>query len=319
MTKNIQIKNKLINDLQFFCLNITINSMILLKPLTLIICIAVSIVLGIGFGMLITWLFGKFPESWLQDYGVKETDPDYRISKRMRWKPEGIVACVICAVCYIVAVVFCGNSYIGESFKPLHLLVIVLLIPDLILVMMSDKLNRIIPDQFSAYIAIVGVLSVVSDLTEGSVWFTPEAKWYLPILNKVIASVIGGGVVWIIGVVSITFFGKESIGMGDMRLLFATGLITGCYGIIVLIYVAIFSALIFAIPLLVRKRQRIAREKAMIKAADDPRKAKLELQREKAKIHFGPFLALGCGVFCIMEPFFFERMLNIISVLGVHF
>ena len=34
---------------------------------------------------------------------------------------------------------------------------------------------------------------------------------------------------------------------------------------------------------------------------------------------FGPFLALGCGVFCIMEPFFFERMLGIITVLGVHF
>ena len=301
--------------------------MILLNPLTLAICIAAAVIIGAGFGILITWLFGKFPEKWLQDYGVKETDPDYRVSKRMRPVPEGIAACVICAICYVVAVIFCANSYI-VTFKPLHLLVIVLLIPDLVLVMMSDKLNRIIPDQFSVYIALVGVISVISDLTEGSVWFTPEAKWYLPILNKVIASVIGGGVIWLIGVVSITFFGKESIGMGDMRLLFATGLITGCYGIIVLVYVAIFTALIWAIPLLIRKRRRIAREKAAIKAAPDPRKARLELQREKAKIHFaedpdymafGPFLALGCGVFCIMEPFFFDRMIGIITVLGVHF
>lgn len=301
--------------------------MILLNPLTLAICIAAAVIIGAGFGILITWLFGKFPEKWLQDYGVKETDPDYRVSKRMRPVPEGIAACVICAICYIVAVIFCANSYI-VTFKPLHLLVIVLLIPDLVLVMMSDKLNRIIPDQFSVYIALVGVISVISDITEGSVWFTPEAKWYLPILNKVIASVIGGGVIWLIGVVSITFFGKESIGMGDMRLLFATGLITGCYGIIVLIYVSIFTALIWAIPLLIRKRRRIAREKAAIKAAPDPRKARLELQREKAKIHFaedpdymafGPFLALGCGVFCIMEPFFFDRMIGIITVLGVHF
>jgi prepilin signal peptidase PulO-like enzyme (type II secretory pathway) len=301
--------------------------MVLINPTTLIICITASVVLGAGFGVLITWLFGKFPESWLQDYGVKETDPDYRVSKRMRWIPEGLAACLICAICYIVAVIFCGNSYI-TTFKPLHLLVIVLLIPDLILVMMSDKLNRIIPDQFSAYIAVVGVLSVVSDLTEGSIWFTPDAKWYMPLLNKIIASVVGGGVVWLIGGVSITFFGKESIGMGDMRLLFATGLITGCYGIIVLIYVAIFTALIWAIPLLIRKRKRIRREEAMIRASDNPRKARLELQREKAKIHFaddpdymafGPFLALGCGVFCIMEPFFYDRMIGIITVLGVHF
>ena len=295
--------------------------------MTLVLCIAGAIVLGAGFGLLITWLFGKFPEKWLQDYGVSETDPDYRISKRMRWVPEGVAACLICAVCYIVAVLFCGNSYI-TTFKPLHLLVIVLLIPDLILVMMSDKLNRIIPDQFSVYIAAVGLISIASDLTEGSVWFSPDAKWYMPLLNKVIASVVGGGVVWLIGIVSITFFGKESIGMGDMRLLFATGLITGCYGIIVLIYVAIFTALIWAIPLLIRKRKRIRAEEAMIKASDDPRKARLMLQREKAKIHFaedpdymafGPFLALGCGVFAIMEPFFYERMISTIKVLGVYF
>jgi len=301
--------------------------MILTNPLTLIIGIVCSVVLGAGFGLLITWLFGKFPEAWLQDYGVKETDPDYRISKRMRWVPEGVAACIIIALCYILAVIFSGHSYI-TNFKPLHLLVIVLLIPALVLVMMSDKLNRIIPDQFSLYIAAVGVLSVVSDLTEGSVWFSADAKWYMPLLNKVIASVVGGGVVWIIGIVSITFFGKESIGMGDMRLLFATGLITGCYGIIVLIYVAIFSALIFAIPLLVRKRKRIKREEAEIAAAPDPRKARLELQRKKAAIHFaedpdymafGPFLALGCGVFCIMEPFFYERMIGTITLLGVHF
>ena len=301
--------------------------MISLNPTVLILCIAAALVAGTGFGLLITWLFGKFPEKWLQDYGVQETDPDYRVSKRMRWMPEGLIACIICAVCYIVAVIFCANSYI-VTFKPLHLLVILLLIPDLVLVMMSDKLNRIIPDQFSVYIALVGVISIISDLTEGSVWFTAEAKWYMPILNKIIASVIGGGVVWLIGIVSITFFGKESIGMGDMRLLFATGLITGCYGIIVLIYVAIFTALIWAVPLLIRKRRRIARENAAIKASPDPRKARLELQREKAKIHFaedpdymafGPFLALGCGVFCIMEPFFFERMIGIITVLGVRF
>ena len=66
----------------------------------------------------------------------------------------------------------------------------------------------------------------------------------------------------------------------------------------------------------------------MIKASDDPRKARLMLQREKAKIHFaedpdymafGPFLALGCGVFAIMEPFFYERMISTIKVLGVYF
>ena len=86
--------------------------------------------------------------------------------------------------------------------------------------------------------------------------------------------------------------------------------------------------MIFAVPLIIRKRKRIAAEKKRIAEAEDPRAEKLKLQREKAKIHFaedpdymafGPFLALGCAVFAIMEPFFFEKMLDMIQLLGVRF
>ena len=287
-----------------------------------------AVVAGVLAGVLITWLFGKFPDKWLQDYGVTPQDPDYRPSKRMRPFPEGLIAVVFCVACYCVAIFFCKDAYIVEKFRPMHLAVIFLVIPVLLLVMMADKLNRIIPDQFTAYIAFCGVLSVASDLVEGSVWFTDGAKWYVPLLNKIIASLIGGGVIWLIGFLSITFLGREGMGMGDMWLLFATGLITGCYGLVVLIYVSIFSALIFAIPLLIRKRKRIAAEKKRIADSPDPRKEKLKIQREKAAIHFaedpdymafGPFLALGCAVFAIMEPFFFEKMLETMNLLGVYF
>ena len=196
------------------------------------------------------------------------------------------------------------------------------------LVMMADKLNRIIPDQFSVYIAACGVLSILADVFEGSVWFSPDAKWWMIVLNKVIASAVGGGVIWLIGFLSITFLGKEGMGMGDMRLLIATGLITGCYGLVVLIYVSIFSAVVFAVPLLVRKMKRISAEKKRIANSANPRDEKLKIQREKAAIHFaedpdymafGPFLALGCAVFVIMEPFFFEKMFMTLNLFGVYF
>jgi prepilin signal peptidase PulO-like enzyme (type II secretory pathway) len=286
-----------------------------------------AVVAGIVAGVLITWLFGRFPDKWLQDYGVTPEDPDYRPSKRMRPFPEGLIAVLFCVICYVVTIFFCYNDYI-VTFRPMHLAVIFLVIPVLNLVMMADKLNRIIPDQFSIYIALCGVLSVAADLLEGSVWFTPNVAWWIPLLNKIIASVIGGGAIWLIGFLSITFLGREGMGMGDMWLLFATGLITGCYGLVILVYVSIFSALIFAVPLIIRKRKRIAAEKKRIAEAEDPRAEKLKLQREKAKIHFaedpdymafGPFLALGCAVFAIMEPFFFEKMLDMIQLLGVRF
>ncbi len=287
----------------------------------------VAVVAGVLAGALITYLFGKFPEKWLQDYGVTPQDPDYRPSKRMRPFPEGLIACCFCAASYCVTVFFCHKFYV-DTFRPMHLAVIFLVIPVLCLVMMSDKLNRIIPDQFTVFIGCCGILSVLADVFEGSVWFSPDVKWWIPVLNKVIASVVGGGVIWLIGFLSITFLGKEGMGMGDVWLLVATGLITGCYGLVILVYVAIFSALIFAIPLLFRKYKRIAAEKKRIAEAEDPRAEKLKIQREKAKIHFaedpdymafGPFLALGCAVFAIMEPFFFEKMYQTINLFGVYF
>lgn len=295
--------------------------------MNIVIYYVFAVVAGIVAGVLITWLFGRFPDKWLQDYGVTPQDPDYRPSKRMRPFPEGLIAVLFCVICYVVTIFFCYNDYI-VTFRPMHLAVIFLVIPVLNLVMMADKLNRIIPDQFSIYIALCGVLSVAADLLEGSVWFTPNVAWWIPLLNKIIASVIGGGAIWLIGFLSITFLGREGMGMGDMWLLFATGLITGCYGLVILVYVSIFSALIFAVPLIIRKRKRIAAEKKRIAEAEDPRAEKLKLQREKAKIHFaedpdymafGPFLALGCAVFAIMEPFFFEKMLDMIQLLGVRF
>ena len=292
-----------------------------------VIYYVLAVVAGVLAGALITYLFGKFPEKWLQDYGVTPEDPNYRPSKRMRPFPEGLVAVVFCTACYCVAIYF-GKSFLIDTFRPMHLAVILLVIPTLVLVMMADKLNRIIPDQFSIFIAVCGVLSILSDIFEGSVWFTPTIQWWIPVLNKVIASLVGGGVIWLIGFLAITFLGREGMGMGDMRLLFATGLITGCYGLVVLVYVSIFSALFFAIPLMIKKIKRVSDEKKRIASADDPRAEKLKIQREKAAIHFaedpdylafGPFLALGCAVFAIMEPFFFDKMYSTLLLFGVVF
>ena len=286
-----------------------------------------AVVAGVLAGAIITYLFGKFPDKWLQDYGVTPEDPDYRPSKRMRPFPEGLIAAVFCAVCYCATVFFCKEAYI-DTFKPMHLAVILLVVPTLALVMMADKLNRIIPDQFTIFIGVCGILSVLADVFEGSVWFSPDVKWWIPILNKVIASLVGAGFIWLIASLSLTFLGREGMGLGDVWLLLATGLVTGCYGLIVLIYVAIFAALFFAVPMLVRKIKRLNAEKKRIKNAKDPRAEKLLIQREKAKIHFaedpdylafGPFLALGCAVFAVMEPFFFEKFYLTMMLFGVYF
>ncbi len=284
-------------------------------------------ILGIAMGLFLTFIFAHLPESWLQDYGYDEKAPNFRLSKRMKIWPHGVIAAVSCAAFYLFAVYFGQKDYI-QTLRPLHLAAITLLIPVLILVTMADRLNRIIPDQFSIFIAVVGILSIVADLTEGSVWFSENCAWYIPLLNKIIGSLLGGGFLWLIGFISESFLGKEGMGQGDMRLLFATGLITGCYGLVVLIYVAVFSALIFAVPLFIRKRMRLAKEEEIIRNSDNPALTRRRLEREKAAVHFaddpdylafGPFLALGCGVFAVAEPFIFEKAYDLLLSLGVYF
>ncbi len=292
-----------------------------------LISIPAAIILGTLMGVVITSLFNILPEKWLQDYGVKESDCNYRVSKRMHRYPEGVVAALMCSAFYIVALIFCRQLYF-DSFKPLHILVLILLIPALVLVMMSDHLNRIIPDQFSIWIALCGMLSIAADLSESSVWFSSEAGWYMPVVNKIAGALIGGGALWLIGFLTLTFSGHEGMGQGDMRLLAATGLITGCYGLVVLTYVAIFTAVIFAVPKLISKQRRLRREEEEIRRSPNPQKTRRALAIKKARMHFaddpdylafGPFLALGCGIFAVMEPYFFNMMYNTIRVLGAWF
>ena len=286
----------------------------------------ISAVLGILFGMLVTFLFGKFPESWLQDYDFDVNSPNYRPSKRMKTFPHGIITCAGIVLCYFVSIIFAPHFFIEYDW--LRLAVIALLMPVLFLIIMSDKLNRIIPDQFSIFILILGVISAIADFTEGSIWFSDKAAWFAPLINRIIAAVVGGGFLWLIGFLSMTFAGKEGMGQGDMKLMFALGFLSGCYGLIVILYVAVFSALIFAIPMLIRKSIRKKKEEEIIRNSDNPRKARRELELKKSRIHyaddpdylaFGPFLALGCAVFIAMEPFFYQKLFSILASMGVLF
>ena len=290
------------------------------------ILIIIATAAGLLLGYLTQIIFDHLPESWLQDYDYDEKSPDFRLSKRMTLVPHGVISMIFCSIMYLASVVF-AFQYAGNS-EWIRYVIILVMAPVLVIIMMSDRLNRIIPDQATYAIAFLGILAIVADALYGNIWFSENVAWYTPVLNRVIAANACCGLLWLIGFLTVTFTGKEGMGQGDMKLLAAAGLLTGCYGLIVTFYVAIFSALIVAIPLYIRKRQRIAKEKEYIKNSPDPVKARRELRARKAKIHFaddpdylafGPFLAFGAGVFIVMEPFFYEHMIEMIKRFGVYF
>ena len=291
-----------------------------------VVAAIIAVIIGFLIGISLTFIFKKLPESWLQDYDYDPKSPKFRLAKRMNLVPHGIFAGIFCCAFYLVAVIFFKDLLDNMMF--IRMAAILLIVPVLFLILISDKLNRIIPDQFSIFIGIFGLILLASDYLEKNIWFSSEARWFMPLINRFGAALLGAGVLFLIGLLGELLFSKESMGHGDIKLIAACGLCTGLYGLIVLIYVSVFSALLFAIPLLVKKQKRVNDEKRAIKESDDPIKARMEINIKKAQTHyaedpdylaFGPFLALGCGVFVILEPVFFNLMIKNLTLLGLYF
>jgi prepilin signal peptidase PulO-like enzyme (type II secretory pathway) len=291
------------------------------------ILIVIAAIAGLVIGYCLTYVFRKLPEKWLQDYDYDPQASDFRLAKRMDPVPHGIISALLLAAAYVAAIV-CGYDFFFDGINPFRIIAVILAWPIIIMIAMSDRLNRIIPDEFSIALGIIGIGSTASDLIWKSIWFSDHAAFYVPLLNHVIAGLVGFGLLALIGFLSETFLGKEGMGMGDMKLLGACGLIVGCYGLVVTFYVGVILGGLFAIPLFIRKRIRIARENKMIRQSSDPVATRRDLARKKAQIHyaedpdylaFGPFLALAAGLFICLEPIWFDNLFGVFAAMGVHF
>lgn len=288
--------------------------------------IVVSVILGMLIGIGLTYVFKFLPEKWLQDYGYNPNSPKYRKSKRMKIWPHGICAGIFCSAFYVATIIFFPYLFVTKAY--LHIVAIVITVPVLFLVLISDRLNRIIPDQFWVLILIFGFLFLISDYTESTIWFSANAPWYAPLVNRIGGAAVGFGILWLIGFLAETFAGKEAMGQGDMKLLLACGMATGLYGLVILFYVAVIVGVIFAIPLLIKKQMRLKAEEEEVKNSSDPVAKRREIAQRNARIHFaddpdylafGPFLAIGAGVFLTMEPVFLRLLAETLVTFGLYF
>lgn len=282
-------------------------------------------ILGLAFGPLTALIFNKVPEKWLQDYDYDPNAKDFRLSKRMRLVPETVLASVFCLIICLLPVFF-SRCYVSNGMY-LKLAVVVMSSPFMFLVLISDRLNRIIPDQFTIAVGVFGIVGIISDYVEGSIWFI-NASWYAPLINRIGAALLGAGFLLLVNFLCRTFIGKDGLGGGDIKLIFCCGLLTGIYGLVVMTYISCFTALIVAIPLFIRKKIRQSNEEKMIRESDNPVKMRQELKIKKSQIHYaddpdalplGPFLVIGTCVAISMEQFFFEFLFARFGNLGIFF
>ena len=290
------------------------------------IYLIIAAILGFAMGILLTGLFKVLPEKWLQDYDYDPKADNFRPARRMNIVPHGLFAGLFCALFYVASLWFAPEMI--TDMHILRLLAVFFVVPVLFLVLISDKLNRIIPDEFWIFILVCGFILLASDYVERSYFFSDNAKWYMPLINRLGAAIAGAGVLFLIGFISEFFTQRTAMGQGDMKLLAGCGMVTGFYGLVVLIYTAVILAVFFAIPMLIKKQKRLKEEQLYIAMADNKILAQLELKKKKEEMHFaddpdylafGPFLAIGAGVFLTMEPFFFEKMFDTINMFGLYF
>lgn len=268
------------------------------------------------------FMFNKMPEAWLQDYDFDPNAENVRLAKRLKPYHIGIFA-VIYAILVFISSAFYPEFLCAEHWLRVTALFVAL--PGFTVIIMSDKLNRIIPDHVIVFNIALSILYFISDFVDGNLWIEASKPWYYFILNRVIAAIVGSGALLLIGLLSSAIAKAEAMGMGDVKLLFLCGLLSGLKGLIFVVFISFVTAGIVAVPMVIRKRIRIAKEEKEIRESPDPAKARKILAKKKREMHFaddpdylafGPFLVLGTVLFLLYEPYFlelFDRLFSQVS------
>lgn len=166
-----------------------------------------------------------------------------------------------------------GSGYLGIVWKfgfSMSAAVYALLLSALLVVMMIDFDHRMIPDVISLPGIMIGFVAAVFILPLG---------W----AGSLVGMVVGGGVLWMLALLSPYLFGKEGMGGGDIKLLAMIGAFLGWQSVLMTLFLASLVGAAAGIGLMIFHR----------------------IERGQY-IPFGPFLAVGA----VVSMFFYQEMLN---------
>lgn len=167
----------------------------------------------------------------------------------------------------------------------LELIKYLILTPMLLSVFAIDYKLRIIPNRLTLTIFEIGlIIAFLHGISNTAIT-----------INMLLGMIVGVGIFLIITLVSKLILGKDSIGLGDVKLMGALGLYFGLTNIVVIAIISFFMAAIFSIILLITRTKKINEHMA-----------------------FGPFIVIA-SVISILVPF--NIILNIlvkICTLGLY-
>jgi len=250
------------------------------------------------------WFYNQFPLVWFRDYDFvdheivpNENDRTGRPipihpDPRMRKFPDGVWFCSIFTFLFFAFYLLFGFTllFICDIFCILLFSYI----------FVSDKKTQIIPDQFIFGLFFVSLLFMVNDLS-----YLQESgdSWYLAILTRLLGGIAGGLVLWLIGTIGSRLLKQEAIGMGDVKLIFACGIIVGIGGAFWVLILSFLLAFPPAVLNIVRNRKHYSAPNHMLPPITSETSVN-EPGKESNRLPFAPFIVISATLYLMFPDAF---------------
>ena len=193
-------------------------------------------ILGALIGKITNWANYRLPEQ----KNVISLD----FFRKQKQYKENYLVILANAVLYILILYTFGMQ--GTFAANLELIKYLILTPMLISVFVIDYKFRIIPNRLNLTIFETGlIIAFLHGISNTAIT-----------INMLLGMVAGGGIFLIMTLISKLILGKDSIGLGDVKLMGGLGLYFGLTNIIVISIVAFFLAAIFSLILLIIKAKK---------------------------------------------------------------
>lgn len=221
------------------------------------------LVLAFGVGYILFFVFNKAPAKWFCDYD--EEPSEELLSQRVFFKRGGIVFSILLAITFIL----CRYQY---GTKWVYCLCFCLAISVLFIISVADFKYCIIPDQFTIALAIILAVVSVYDIAAGNNLL--HKNWYQPILG----GICGGAIMLFVNLIGKLMYKKDGLGFGDVKLFAAVGLLTGTQGILICTLLALVTATICFIVIMLFKSIR-----------------------KDSYLAFGPYIAISAIIYIVFK------------------
>ena len=253
---------------------------------------------GILSGLAARVAFLNMPDRWLLDYDETEAPKGFAQMRAFPFIYQGLLFTLLSMLLYArIPTVSVGGWQIASAM---------IAVPILLLILVADWKTRIIPDQLTIFLIVPGLLGIIGRLKAGEPLLKAAGQ-------ALLAALIAGGALLLIGLLGQFIMKREAMGMGDVKMIAAAAFLTGLANLPSLVLLSFLTAALIAVPLMVRRMIRSARsahqnnpdatqstsDETVIEHSVSNPSETLEIEtpeldsEEDTAIAFGPFIAIS--------------------------